>query len=69
MTHTSSRLRAIALDPTPANLAELSALALVVDRMERALDAQVGDAQEDAFLAELVRAEDRVVAGPVGDAP
>jgi hypothetical protein len=58
MTYVSARIRAIATDPTPANIAELPRLALMVGRMESALDQIVGDAMEDAAI---VRRHPKVV--------
>lgn len=52
-TNLSTRIRAIAANPTPENLAELPKLATMVARVERTLDEVVADAMEDDFLGRL----------------
>ncbi len=46
----AERIRAIAANPTPAALAELPAISVWVDRMERVLDEIAADALESAAM-------------------
>lgn len=50
-TYLAARLRAIAVDPTPANLAELARLAIQVQRLEVAMDEVVGQAHAEELMA------------------
>jgi hypothetical protein len=50
-TYLAARLRAIAADPTPANIAELPRLAVQVQRLEVAMDELVGQAKAEELMA------------------